>query len=578
VDENWATLWESVADAMPEDLAVAQGTRRLHWAELDDRASRMAAALEGLGLGPESKVAIVAYNTPEHLEAVFAAYKLRACPINLNFRYRAEELAEVLEDSESEALFFHGSLASQVARARDAASRLRAVIQIDDGSPMLDGALPFEDLVRAHDPAPRIHRSGDDIQLLYTGGTTGHPRGVMYRHADAVEMNAFAAYALSGLAVPDDAAAAARCALALRARGHTPTVLPASPLVHGTALNLSAAAWLLGGTVVFLESRSFDGHELWRAVEEEGVTQIGIVGDAFAAPMVEALEEAEARGRPYDVSTVERVLSSGAPWSPRLKQGLADRGAMTLVETIGASEGGPTAVAIVPPGTSAQDGRFMLGERARLLAEDGTPLPPGSIEAGLLAMMPPIPFAYFKDPERSAQVFRRIDNQRYSICGDYARLHADGSVEFLGRGALCINTGGEKVYPEEVEAALRTHPSVLDANVVGLTDEVWNQAVTAIVALRPGWHASEDEIKASVRDRLAGYKVPKNLVFVPDIPRSPAGKADYEWARSVATDALASPTAPSAGSLGAPSVESDSPAQEEEKGDEQDRREDERGP
>jgi fatty-acyl-CoA synthase len=535
VDENWATLWESVADALPEGLAVVRGERRLRWAELDERAARLAAALGDFGVGPEAKVAIVAYNTVEHLETVFAAYKLRACPINLNFRYQARELAEVLEDSESEVLVFHGSLAGQVGPAREASSRLRAVIQIDDGSPLLDGALRFEDLVEAYPPARRIPRSGDDIQLLYTGGTTGRPRGVMYRHADAVEMNAFAAYSLAGLALPEDAAAAARCAVALRARGQTPTVLPASPLAHGTALNLSAAAWLLGGTIVFLESRSFDAHELWQAVEREGVTQIGIVGDAFAGPMITALEEAEADGRPYDVSTVERVLSSGAPWSSRLKQGLSERGSMTLVETIGASEGGPTAVAVVPPGTRAEDSRFVLGERARLLTESGTELPPGSTEVGMLAMMPPIPFAYFKDPVRSQEVFRTIGGQRYSICGDFAKLEADGSVVFLGRGSLCINTAGEKVFPEEVEAALRAHPAVLDANVVGLAHEVWNEAVTAVVALRPGWHATEEEMKGAVRDRLAGYKVPKRVVFVAAIPRTPAGKARYEWARQVAT-------------------------------------------
>jgi acyl-CoA synthetase (AMP-forming)/AMP-acid ligase II len=537
VDESWATLWESVADALPEGLAVVRGERRVRWAELDERASRLAAALEDVGVRREAKVAIVAYNTPEHLEAVFAAYKLRACPINLNFRYQARELAEVLEDSESEVLVFHGSLAEQVGSARDTVNGLRAVIQIDDGSPLLDGALRFEDLIQAYPPARRIPRSGDDIQLLYTGGTTGSPRGVMYRHSAAVEMNAFAAYSLAGLALPSDAAAAARCAVTLRERGLTPTVLPASPLVHGTALNLSAAGWLLGGTIVFLESRSFDAHELWRAVEREGVTQIGIVGDAFAGPMITALEEAEANGRPYDVSTVERVLSSGAPWSLRLKRGLAERGSMTLVETIGASEGGPTAVAVVPPGTRAEDSRFVLGERARLLTENGTELQPGSTEVGLLAMMPPIPFAYFNDPVRSEQVFRMIGGQRYSICGDYAKQEADGSVVFLGRGSLCINTAGEKVFPEEVEAALRAHPAVLDANVVGIADEVWNEAVTAVVALRPDWSATEEEMKEAVRDRLAGYKVPKRVVFVTNIPRTPAGKAQYEWARRVATDA-----------------------------------------
>jgi fatty-acyl-CoA synthase len=362
----------------------------------------------------------------------------------------------------------------------------------------------------------------------------------MYRHRDAVEMNAFAAYTLANLAIPDDATATARCAVALRALGQSPTVLPASPLVHGTALNLSAAAWLLGGTVVFLESRSFDPHELWQAVEREGVTQIGIVGDAFAGPMLTALIEAEAVGRPYDVSRVERILSSGAPWSDKYKAGLATRGRMTLVETIGASEGGPTAVAVVPPGTRVEDSRFVLGERARLLAEDGTELAPGSYQPGLLAMMPPIPYGYYKDPARSSQVFRTVHGQAYSICGDYARVTSDGTVVFLGRGSLCINTAGEKVYPEEVEDALRAHPSVADANVVGIADELWNEAVTAVVALQPEQSATAEELQAAVRGRLAGYKVPKRIVFVPEIPRTPTGKAQYDWARQIAAEEIAS--------------------------------------
>ena len=540
MDENWATLWESVADALPDSVALIRGERRLSWSELDERASRFSAALGDIGVGREAKVAVLAYNVPEHLEAVFAAYKLRACPINLNFRYRGAELAEVLDDSESEVLVFHGSLAEQVAVARKDLPGLRAVVQIDDGSTLLDGALPYEELVQGSGPAPRITRSGNDVQLLYTGGTTGRPRGVMYRHRDSVEMNAFAAYSLANLAIPQDAAAAARCAIELRRLGRTPTVLPASPLAHGTALNLSAAAWLLGGAVVFLEERSFDPHELWRAVERERVTQIGIVGDAFGGPMVSALIDAETKGRPYDLSSVERILSSGAPWSHKYKAGLACRGSMTLVETIGASEGGPTAVAVVPPGTLVEDSRFILGERARLLSEDGSELPLGSGQAGLLAMMPPIPFGYFKDPDRSAQVFRTVQGQPYSICGDYARVEMDGTVVFLGRGSLCINTAGEKVYPEEVEDALRAHPAVLDANVVGIPDEIWNEVVTAVVALQPGRDATEEELRTAVRERLAGYKVPKRLVFVADIPRSPTGKAQYDWARRVADEAIGS--------------------------------------
>jgi 3-oxocholest-4-en-26-oate---CoA ligase len=230
-------------------------------------------------------------------------------------------------------------------------------------------------------------------------------------------------------------------------------------------------------------------------------------------------------------------LSSGAPWSLDLKQGLAERGSMMLVETIGSSEGGPTAVAVVTPGMAAADAHFVLGEQARLLTEDGTELSPGSPEVGLLAMRPPIPFAYFKDPERSAQVFRLVDGQRYSICGDYARVESDGTVVFLGRGSLCINTAGEKVYPEEVEDALRSHPAVRDANVVGVADAVWNEAVTAVVALHADQRATEEELQAAVRHRLAGYKVPKRIVFVPEIPRTPAGKAQYDWAKRTASGA-----------------------------------------
>lgn len=539
MDENWATWWEAVADALPQDVALAQGSRRLTWAELDDRAARLAAALASFGLGRESKVAIVAYNVPEHLEAVFAAYKLRGCPINLNFRYRAAELAEVLADADAEALIFHGSLAGEVGPALRHAPGVRVAVQLPDDTPLLEGAHRYDDLLAAHAPADRIARSGDDVQLLYTGGTTGRPRGVMYRHRDSLAMNAFGAYGLAGLDPPADAAGAARCAVAMKEMGRTPISLPASPMVHGTALNLSGAAWLLGGCVVMLEQRSFNAHELWEVVQAAGVTQIGIVGDAFAGPMVDALTEAERAGRSYDLHTVERILSSGAPWSSHLKEALAARGAMTLVETIGASEGGPTAVHVVPPGTAVDQAHFVLGDRAVLLAEDGRQLPAGSGVAGLLAMRPPIPFAYYKDPDKSAQVFRTIDGERYSICGDYARVEADGSVTFLGRGSLCINTAGEKVYPEEVEDVLRAHPAVRDANVVGLPDPRWHQAVTAVVLLQPDARATEVELQDTVRQHLAGYKVPKRVVFVTDIPRSPAGKAQYDWARQTALEALA---------------------------------------
>lgn len=538
--DNWATLWETVSDAMPEATAVVHGERRLTYRQVEQRAARLAAALAALGLGRDSKVGILAYNCPEYLEASYAIFKLRGSPVNLNYRYRADELTEVLADSDAEVLFFHGALGEVAAETAARLPGLRAFVQIDDGSPLVDGAVRYEDLITGHDPAPRIERSGEDVFLIYTGGTTGRPRGVMWHHQDIVSTVAAPVYMMAGLEMPTTTEEAAVGAVAMHTAGLSPVVLPAPPLIHGTAFYLSKAAWLLGGTVVLLEGRRLDGHEICRLAQAERVTQIVIVGDLFARALVRALDEAA-----YDISSVKQIASSGVLWSPAWKQPLADLGGITLTDMVGASEGGPFTVQIVPPGARVEDCPWALTPRARLIDDDGTLIEPASGRTGRLAVPPPGPLGYYRDPEKSATLRTEIDGVVYTVPGDYAYLEPDGRVVLLGRGSLCINTGGEKVYPQEVETVIAELAGVRDVNVVGLPDEEWGQVVTAVVSLDPDADGSDpaepagDAVRDAVRARLAGYKVPRHVVFVPEIVRSPSGKARYDWARDAALSALA---------------------------------------
>jgi acyl-CoA synthetase (AMP-forming)/AMP-acid ligase II len=538
MNENWATLWEHVGDVVGERPALCQGGRRVSWREFDERSARLAGWLSARSVGKDSKVAVLSHNRPEYLETVFATFKVRGASVNLNFRYRDDELVEVLEDSDAVVLVFEGTFAPLVDRVRDRLPCLAGLVQLDDGGPLLEGAAAYEGIVTAHEPAARQARSGGDVFLLYTGGTTGRPRGVMWRHRDIIETLAYSAYVLAGLTPPKDVAGVAGCAATLSDGGRSPVFLPASPLIHGAALYLAQAALLLGGLVVSLEGRSFDAHELWRTVAAERVNQVAIVGDAFARPMVEALEQAEAAGTPYDTSSLERIVSSGVAWSDDVKQALVDRTPAALVDMIGASEGGPFAVSIVPPGGRATDCPFRLAERAVLIREDGSVIPPGSDEAGLLAVRPPGPLGYYKAPEQSRALLRRVDGDELVVPGDWAKVDAGEVVTFLGRGSLCINTGGEKVYPEEVEAAITTHLAVADCNVVGVPDERYGEAVVAVVALVPDATADAGELQTVVREHLAAYKVPRDVVFVPAIERTPAGKARYAWARQVASERL----------------------------------------
>ena len=534
LSENWATLWESLADAQPDHTAVVVGHTTMRWRDLDDRAARLATALADRGVGHDTKVAQLLYNCPEYLEAVFAAFKLRATPVNVNYRYLAEEMTYILDNADAEALVFHGSLGDRVTSALPHLPRLRALLQVDDGAPLIDGAEWYHEVVDTAAPAARIERSGDDLLFLYTGGTTGLPKGVMWRHVDLFGALAFTGYLSAGLELPTTAQQVGEVAAALNAEGRSPVNLCAPPLMHGTALFLAISAFVMGGTVVLLGERRFNPDELLRLVQQHRVTQLSIVGDAFARPVVQALDAGH-----YDMSSLQRVVSTGATLSVEHKLAIQRYApSAVIIDMIGASEGGPFAIAMTAPGSTPSGTAMFTAPPNAVVLDDATgrPLPRGCDEAGMLAVSGPMPQGYYKDPAKSAATFRTIDGVRYTVPGDYAIIDADGTVHLLGRGSVCINTGGEKVYPEEVEVAARSHSGVLDCNAVGVPDDRFGEVVVLVAARVPGSTATDEEVIEHVRARLARYKAPKRVVWVDAIYRSPSGKADYRWAKQTAID------------------------------------------
>ncbi len=538
MDENFATLWESLADALPDHTAIVAGERRIAWRDFDDRAARLASAMAEAGVQAGDRVALYLYNGPEYLEIVYAAFKLRAIPVNVNYRYLDDELVYLLDDSGAKVLFFHGTLGPRVEAIRSRASVLTSVVQVDDGSPLVPGAHFYEDVIRDHRPAARIERSGADQFILYTGGTTGMPKGVVWAHDDLFTTLGYASYTSLGLPIPEVPAEVGATALKVRELGGSPVTLSGPPLMHGTSLFLSMSTFLFGGTVVLLQGRRFDPDELLRLVGQERVTQLVIVGDAFARPLVDTLERADAEARPYDLSSLQRISSSGMMWSAPLKRPFMERGSMLLLDMLGASEGGPFAVAASGPGEDPETATFRIAERCVVFDENWKPLPHGSGKAGVLGVSGVGPLGYYRDEPKTAATYRVIDGVRYTIPGDYALVDADGTLHLLGRGSVCINTGGEKVYPEEVEEAAKLHPGVLDANAVGVPDHRLGEAVTLLVSPRPGVELSRDELVDFVKGRLAGFKAPRHVVVVEEIRRSGSGKADYRWARQTAVEAL----------------------------------------
>jgi fatty-acyl-CoA synthase len=537
LDPHPASIWESVADAIPDEVAVVQGARRVTWRTYEERASRFAAALGEAGVGEGDKVALLMFNCPEYLEAHFGALKARAVPVNVNYRYVEDELLYVLRNCEARAVVHHSSLRERVDRIRHLVADVRLWVEVDDGA-VRDKASAidssgYEELLATCSPADRIRRSGSDVYLLYTGGTTGMPKGVMY-DADTFTRRWMTAISrFLGDTGDIDLGWAARTARERADAGIQAAWLTPCPLMHASGMWLGAVMpHMAGGRAVLLEGRSFDPTELWSAVASERADTIVIVGDPFARPMVRALDQALADGIPFDVSSVRRVMSSGAMLASETKARLLESfpAEATVFDGFGSTEGS-IGKSTVRRGDSDETARFEPEPGTKVFTEDDREVVPGSGERGLVAVGGWVPLGYFKDPEGTARTFRVINGQRYAIPGDWATVDADGTLLVLGRGSTCINTGGEKVFPEEVEEVLKRHALVDDCLVIGVDDPEYGSRVAAVVAVRTADPVGPDELVAWAKERLAGYKVPRQILVGADVPRMPNGKADYDEAR-----------------------------------------------
>ena len=540
-----AEISEAVAAAIPERQCIVWRRRRISWAEFNTRTRRLGNYLLGRGLGcyreraglhncesGQDHIGLYLHNCSEYLEGMVGAFKARVAPFNVNYRYVDDELVYLLNDAGARGLIYHARFASNVARIRARLPQLSVLIQVSDDSrhALLPGALDYEEALRqSGSERPAVTWSPDDLYILYTGGTTGMPKGVLWRQED-IFFGALGGHPTGGRKF-DSVEAVARTAETGNLRS-----LAAPPFMHGAAHWMAFTCMHQGGTVVVQERTDrLDPDDVWSTVQREQVTFLTIVGDAFARPLLEQLEK-----KRYDLAHFTVLLSGGAILTPTLKEAFLKKlPHLMIIDGFGASETGGHGMQVTMAGSEVSTGSFRMDEQTTVLRDNMSGvLEPGSSESGWLARTGHVPLGYLSDAEKTAKTFPIINGQRYAVPGDHARIADDGSIIVLGRGSVSINSGGEKIYPEEVEKALKQHPSVSDAVVVGTPNERFGQQVTAVVQMRPGDPAIADELIASAGKHLARYKLPRTIVFVDQIVRSPAGKADYRWTTAIARKAL----------------------------------------
>ncbi len=535
---DFASVWEMVSDLVPENDALICGEDIVTWKEYDDRASKIASALSEAGLGANSKAGLYLNNSNEYLIAQYAIFKVGGIPINVNYRYVEEELIYLLENSDAEAVFYHACYSSRIKEIAGSLPNIKAWIEVSDGTESkFDQSLKYEDLLNQHSPMKRVHRDPETIYMLYTGGTTGMPKGVMYKQGEFL-VYLFRTLKAMGYDVPEDLSDLESRIEASKSGNAFIRSVVGCPLMHGTGMWLGAfLPLLLGGTAITTSNLGFDPDQLWAQVQNKKATNIVIVGDAFAKPMLDALNRGVSDGSAYDISSVQVIISSGVMWSAEVKQGLLEHHDMKLMDTMGSTEGGMGASVTTrdnPPATA----KFALNPGVIVLADDGEILSPGSEKIGLIGTSGLVPVGYYKDEKKSAETFREVDGVRYSFPGDYAKLEADGTITLLGRGSNCINSAGEKIYPEEVEEALKKDASVFDCLVVGMPDEKFGQKIVAVVSTVDNQQINEAELIENTRKSIAGYKLPKIILFTDEVQRAPNGKANYKWAKTFAEEQL----------------------------------------
>ena len=534
---NFADVYEAVAARVPDRACQVQGERVVTWGQFDRRANALVADLVAAGLTHQSKVAAYLYNGPEYLEVYVAAFKGGFAPVNTNFRYGPEEIVYLFDNADAEAVVFHAAFGPLLEDIRPRLAQVRRWYCVADGTASVpDWAVDYEAVVAAG--ADRVEtpwgRSPDDLLLLYTGGTTGMPKGVMWRQDDLFNV-------LGGGGNPfvgrPPAASTDEIAANIDPEQPGIVMLPACPLMHGTGQFSAFISMNLGGTIVTLPSRHFAAGELWREAARNRVNAIVIVGQAFAGPMLAWLDEHEGE---LDLSSVFLMTSSGVMWSQDNKDGLLRHLPQAILyDSFGSSEAVGLGASVSTSGSAEETARFALGENVGVFTEDGRRVEPGSSEPGLVAVSGYIPVGYYKDEAKTAQTFRTFEGRRWSVPGDWAEVRPDGTLHLLGRGSVCINTGGEKVFPEEVEEVLKTYDGVLDAVCVGVPDARFGEVIAAVVQSLDGAEIDGDDLAKHVRGSLAAYKAPRHVVLVDTIGRAPNGKVDYKRLKALAADHVA---------------------------------------
>lgn len=522
---NIADLFEHAVDLAPDRLAVVCGEKRLTFAQLEQRSNRLAHHLAANGIRRGAHIGVYSRNSIEALETMLAAYKLRAVPVNVNFRYVPNELRYIFDNADLSALVHERRYSPQVAEVLPYAPKVQHVLTVEDGTvedSAQFGGISYEQALAGNSAERDFEaRSDDDLYLLYTGGTTGMPKGVMWRHEDVWRVLGGGIDFMTGEPMRDEweqARTGADSGGLVR--------LPAAPFIHGAAQWATFGNLFACSPVVFVPQ--FDAHDVWRSIEQERVNVLAIVGDAMARPLIETYHEGN-----YDASSMLAISSSAALFSRSVQQQYLEALPNVMItDSVGSSETGFSGIGVISKDSSVTSGpRVNADSSATVIDENGVPVEPGSGQVGKLARSGHVPLGYYQDPDKTAEVFVQIDGKRYVVPGDYATVEADSTITLLGRGSVSINTGGEKVFPEEVENALKAHPDVFDVLVVGVADERFGESVAAVVQPRPGTRPGLAELDAHARELVAAYKVPRSLWTVDEVTRSPSGKPDYTWAK-----------------------------------------------
>ena len=527
---SFGDLLDAVATAIPERRAIIYGDQTITWQKFDRRSNRLARYLIEAGLKPGSKVAFYLRNTPAYPLLLAACFKARLTHVNVNYRYTNHELFHVLDNSDAEAIVFDSEFLPHINALKPRLSDVKLFLehhekpgkqaQVSSSPDSLVQAHSFEQACSQGDGSTlKIKRSGDDLYFMYTGGTTGYPKAVMWRHKDRIEV-----IGMSDAADPEEHARQ------VAANPLPPVTLPAAPLMHSTGFTSTVSTLVRGGCLVLLPAGGFDPQQCLEQIEKHKVRQLAIVGDAFSVPLLDALKGNQS----FQLNSVALINSAGAMWSERCKLGLLEYFTeATLSDSLGASEGSRLGASTMRRGEMNATAAFMPGPAVKFFTEDFREIAKGSGEAGMIAKAGPLPLGYYKDPEATAKTFPTIEGVRYSMAGDWCRLEADGTMTLLGRGNNCINTGGEKVYPEEVEEALKTMPEIADAAVIGQPDERWGQSVASLIITQDGSDITMEKIREHLEPLLARYKHPRIINFTTQAIRHENGKMHYRAVKQI---------------------------------------------